>query len=414
MSEDNPQPQRDKSWSFISGPPQRYTVNYRQYSVRGGQVRPLEDILGFAPDALVKGGGDFVRFWFFCLLFDQIQKEGIAGDMAELGVYQGRTAAVLATMARRLKRELYLFDTFEGFSDSDFKGIDSGQRGAQFDDTSLEAVQAHVSKAHTGHDCVRYVKGYFPESATKVDPNLRYSLVHIDCDLYAPIRAALQYFYTRVVPGGFIIVHDYSSLAWAGAEKAVDEFFADKVESIIPLPDSAGSVVVRKARRADRNDNWRTRQIKALASGEWIEARNDALGPVLSAGWSNPENWGVWGVGPMHEIELGSFEHRGDIVIDADVHAFLPNQQAEQLVAVEFDNQVLVNWAFTADANRGVRSVRVPSSRAFDSKKPVNIKIQFAVRKPFDRAQGLRQIGIALHRLRVSVCAPGASPLPSE
>ena len=43
-------------------------------------------------------------------------------------------------------------------------------------------------------------------------------------------------------------MHDYTSLYWEGVEKAVEEFFADKVESVIPIPDMSGTVAVRKAK----------------------------------------------------------------------------------------------------------------------------------------------------------------------
>lgn len=41
-------------------------------------------------------------------------------------------------------------------------------------------------------------------------------------------------------------MHDYSSLFWDGLETAVNEFLADKPEGIVPLPDLAGTVAVRK------------------------------------------------------------------------------------------------------------------------------------------------------------------------
>jgi hypothetical protein len=47
-------------------------------------------------------------------------------------------------------------------------------------------------------------------------------------------------------PKGFLIVHDYSSLHWPGAEQAVDEFFADKPENIVLMLDISGSIIVRK------------------------------------------------------------------------------------------------------------------------------------------------------------------------
>ncbi len=44
------------------------------------------------------------------------------------------------------------------------------------------------------------------------------------------------------------MMHDYMSMYWNGVERAVDDFFADKQEAIVPVPDKSGTVVIRKAR----------------------------------------------------------------------------------------------------------------------------------------------------------------------
>ena len=153
------------------------------YQARGGQVRLEDDIKGF-----VTGGandGDISRFYFFSLAFDQLMKEGVTGDIAELGAYKGHTASLLATMARRMGTTAWVLDTFEGFSPVDLAGIDGTQK-MQFQDTSLEAVRALVGDENT-----RYVKGYFPDSAAQMPDDLKFALVHIDCDLYLPISHAL-------------------------------------------------------------------------------------------------------------------------------------------------------------------------------------------------------------------------------
>jgi Macrocin-O-methyltransferase (TylF) len=228
-------------WDYHALPPQRYMDNYQLYRRRGGLVRPEVDVLGF-----IKGQdgnrGDMARFYFFCLVFDQIVKWSLSGDVAEIGVWKGNTATLIVNIARQLGRTAYLLDTFEGFNSADLDGLDA-KRKIEFDDTSLEAVRSFVGDA-----CVRYVAGYFPETAVQIPEDASFCLVHVDCDLYKPIYSALEYFYPRLVPGGFLIVHDYSSLHWDGAETAVDEFFADKPETGIPLPDGGGSVVICKSK----------------------------------------------------------------------------------------------------------------------------------------------------------------------
>ena len=201
----------------------------------------LDDIVGF-----IKWNPfyafDRARLYFFCLAADLIAADNLAGDFAELGVDKGNSASVLARAARRLGKKIYLLDTFEGFSDKDLIGSEARHKG-DYTDTSLEVVKEIVGEEH-----VQYVKGYFPESAVLMPEDLTFCLVHLDCDLYKPFASALTHFWPRLVPGGFLIMHDYTTLHWEGVERAVDEFFKDKAESIIPIPDMAGTVAVRKSK----------------------------------------------------------------------------------------------------------------------------------------------------------------------
>jgi hypothetical protein len=380
--------------------PQRYSVNAQRYAARGGLVRLAEDAEGF-----LKGkdnAADMARYYFFCLVFDQIAKEGLTGDVAELGVYQGHTASLLATMARRLGSTAWLLDTFAGFNEADLKGIDAGIRMG-FADTSVEAVRALV-----GDQNVRFVPGYFPASSAQLPPDATFCLVHLDCDLYAPMASALAYFYPRLVPGGFLIVHDYSSLHWDGAERALHEFLADKAESLVPLPDSAGSAVIRKTRAASRYDNWYVRRNARLVGPEWTSAANGNLAAILGDGWSSPEDWGVWGIGEVHQ--LGVFVDRpptGDIELQLDVNALLLAERAPREIGVFVGGQQLENWRFTAEQNRSVRTLCIPSGQlpSGDGTLPA-ILIEFrptviiAAMQANPEVRDERQLGLALHRLR--------------
>jgi O-methyltransferase len=68
--------------------------------------------------------------------------------------------------------------------------------------------------------------------------------VHIDCDLYWPAHAALEYFYPRMSQKGLIVVHDFASGRWPGVTRAVNEFFADKLENPVLIPDTSGSAAI--------------------------------------------------------------------------------------------------------------------------------------------------------------------------
>ncbi len=189
-----------------------------------------------------RNGGDYSRFYMLYQNVKQVLSEGVEGDVAELGVFKGNSAYMLAKLAAPYNRSMFLFDTFAGFDERDFKNEDTNRMKHHFSDTSLGGVQNLVGTANS-----IYVVGYFPQSIEgKTIPD-KFAIVHLDADLYEPMKAGLEYFYPRLSPGGALIMHDYASGEWPGTTRAVDEFFRDKIEKPVIIPDKSGTAVVRKA-----------------------------------------------------------------------------------------------------------------------------------------------------------------------
>lgn len=244
--------------------PRRFLQRQLRSLVRRGGVSAADASGSYAvqhlPEWMAKDGFDFARWramWvernprndradlarlvMFLENAAVLEREGIAGSLAELGVYKGTTARLLHELLP--KRRLWLFDTFEGFDERDL----AQERKAatfRFDDTSLEAVLRHVGD--TGD--VRACKGRFPETAGAVPDDEFFALVHLDADLHQPTADALAFFYPRLAPGGFLIMHDYGSGAWTGVAQAVDAFFATRPESIVRIPDKSGTAIVRRSK----------------------------------------------------------------------------------------------------------------------------------------------------------------------
>ena len=227
---------------YTSYIPDKYSTNISIYKSKYYPFFEDGDINKWVEGNFDNNSGDLPRFYFLNLVIDQLLSENISGDIAELGVYKGNSAFLLTKLARAANKKAYLFDTYEGFNKNDFTGSDGIVNHDQFSDTSIEYVRKLV-----GTDNAFFVKGYFPDSLSTIDlERTTFCLVHIDCDLEKPFINSLNYFYPKLAKGGFLILHDYSSLAWPGARAAIESFFSDKEEKIIPIPDKSGTAVTRK------------------------------------------------------------------------------------------------------------------------------------------------------------------------
>lgn len=133
------------------------------------------------------------------------------GAFIEVGVFQGGSAQYLHELAIRQGRLLYLCDTFNGMP---HRGANDSHPIGDFSATSVEAVQSVCPWAV-------FVDGVFPESAAKIDFGA-VAFVHLDVDQEKSYDDALEFFRTRMVPGGVIWLDDYGCLP--GADLAVNRF----------------------------------------------------------------------------------------------------------------------------------------------------------------------------------------------
>lgn len=186
---------------------------------------------------LIIDENDYHRYVAISLAIKRIQAENIAGSIAEVGVYQGRTSKIIRRLAP--EKPYYLFDTFEGFPQQD---LETDKPDNRFDGTSVDLVMKNIGTSKN----IIIKQGYVPDTFEGMDDE-QYSFVLLDLDLYNPTLASLEYFYPRMAVGGYIMIHDYNSPEsdWA-CMRSVDKFMADKPEQIIEVADICGSAMFRK------------------------------------------------------------------------------------------------------------------------------------------------------------------------
>ncbi|MCL1846278.1 MAG: TylF/MycF family methyltransferase [Defluviitaleaceae bacterium] len=188
---------------------------------------------------------DYSRSRVLELIAKELEENCIDGAIAEVGVYRGEFACLLNRLFP--SKKLYLFDTFEGFSEeqiSDEK--DSGyaedsflQRIGRFAETNIDLV---LSKMQSPDSCI-VKKGFFPQTAANIDE--KFCLVSIDADFYRTTMDALNFFIPRMTGGGYLFMHDYNEDELSGVKAAVKDY--EKTHgrlSKVPLSDFGGTLAV--------------------------------------------------------------------------------------------------------------------------------------------------------------------------
>ena len=180
-------------------------------------------------------GNDYVRLATLELLCRRIKN--VPGAAAELGVYRGFFARCINQLLP--ERKMYLFDSFEGFAEEACatKSFQAAHRN-----TAIDKVLSIMPHPET----VTVKPGFFPESLVGLDA--RFCLVSLDVDFYQTTLEGLRYFWPRLEPGGYLMLHDWGSPKLPGVAKALADFEAElgcRIPSV-PLCDVSGSLVLCK------------------------------------------------------------------------------------------------------------------------------------------------------------------------
>ncbi|NRD22824.1 class I SAM-dependent methyltransferase [Winogradskyella litoriviva] len=163
----------------------------------------------------------------------------VRGEIVEFGIFKGnsffRWIKFRELLEQTSSRKIIGFDIFGDFPEANFEE-DKLKRDAFIEETkggksiSYQEISKLLKKQNL-HKNVEIIEGDILQTLDKyieVNPHLKISLLHIDVDLYEPTKAVLEQLYSKVTKGGIIILDDYG--AFAGTNKAVDDFFQNNVE----------------------------------------------------------------------------------------------------------------------------------------------------------------------------------------
>ncbi|MFQ5937536.1 MAG: TylF/MycF/NovP-related O-methyltransferase [Acidiferrobacterales bacterium] len=184
-----------------------------------------------------------------CVL--ECERSDVRGDYVECGVWKGGAVGLMALANLRHgknRRDLHLFDTFEGIPEPDesvdgeravkeakrlgvgFQGrLTSNPQFYEKMDREVGTLESNkrLLEETVGYDSrfIHYHKGFFQQTVPKAVEEIdSIAILRLDGDWYASTKVCLDYLYDKVVSSGFVIIDDYG--AYEGCRRAVDEFLA--------------------------------------------------------------------------------------------------------------------------------------------------------------------------------------------
>ncbi len=160
----------------------------------------------------------------------------LPGDVFEMGVFKAGTMIRWASFRQLLEnsysRRIVGFDTFGKFPtkgvelDADLEYVEAFSNWAG---DALPRDQVEKLLCRKGFKNFELLEGNVSDTLPHFvmnNPACRIALLHLDLNVKEPTEFALEALYDRVVPGGLIVIDDYTTVV--GATEAIDDLAADK------------------------------------------------------------------------------------------------------------------------------------------------------------------------------------------
>ena len=190
-------------------------------------------------------------------ILDTLQKSlPVEGDICEFGVAQGATSVLLANEIKDTRKNLWLFDSFEGLpkptdKDSLINDIFNLGSMAAYKGTMacpVDMVRSRLADIKFPPERTIIVPGFIEKTIHNPGLPEKVCFAYIDFDFYEPILIALNFLDHVLQPGGFVIVDDYNFFS-DGVKIAVDEFYAankEKYELAFPVKPAGFFCILKK------------------------------------------------------------------------------------------------------------------------------------------------------------------------
>ena len=163
-------------------------------------------------------------------LLISVLTENIAGDITELGCYNGNTSIMIQKLLEHFKsaKEFHVYDSFEGLPE-----LSNQDKGTTFAKGSCSTTKDNFIRNFSSLKVkLPFIhQGWFEATLEKELPD-KVCFAYLDGDFYSSILYSLEMLYPRMPEGGIAVIDDYTAATLPGVKNACDIFFSDKAEKI--------------------------------------------------------------------------------------------------------------------------------------------------------------------------------------
>lgn len=192
----------------------------------------------------IGGGGDLGIQWRVATcLWAAAHARNLPGDFVECGVNTGIMSLAICERLGfgSLDRRFWLLDTFEGIPPEQMSATERADRTAEnaaFYGDCHETARRNFAP----YPNARLVRGRIPDTLPEVEAE-QVAYLHIDLNIAAPERAAIEHFWSLMSPSGVVILDDYGWQHYAEQKASMDEWAAGEGVPILNLPTGQGLLV---------------------------------------------------------------------------------------------------------------------------------------------------------------------------
>lgn len=190
---------------------------------------------------------DYVRLeWnIYICCWAATHAKRLPGDFVECGVSTGNYSLAVCEYIdfNATGKNFWLFDTFAGIPESQMSPAEADRNRRHADNERVyfdcwDVVQRNFADYPNAH----LIRGMVPETLPQAKLE-QVCYLCLDMNIAAPERAAIEYFWPKLVPGAVVILDDYDWRGYEEQKATMDEFAARMGTEVLSLPTGQGLLI---------------------------------------------------------------------------------------------------------------------------------------------------------------------------